>query len=109
MELIPERARSALTWRLSKHANRNWPTLDRIQTNFRGRYCYIDAIITGEPIKLCRLRYTGGSDNWLFALWHPASNTYRDANLDYGLPQGPPENALDTACEHRLPHAKQAA
>ena len=109
MDLIPERARSALTWRLSKNANRHWPTLDRIQTNFRGRYCYVDGIVAGELLKLCRLRYTGRSDAWVFALWQPGSNTYLDANLDYGLPQGPPENALDTACERRLPQAKKAA
>ena len=114
---------------LDHHASVNWPQLGEVVVRWRGgqaRYVigYPD---TDEPddehaIPLCRLGYlgavaafgrltrrvqihgalTGADDDWEFALYDPATDTYQDTVLPDGAFTGTPQDALDCACQVHL-------
>jgi hypothetical protein len=51
---------------------------------------------TDEEIRLCRIEYLG-DDDWGFALYDPATETYEPAVLPDGQPFGSAVEAYDTA------------
>jgi len=51
---------------------------------------------TDEEIRLCRIEYLG-DDDWGFALYGPATETYEPAVLPGGPPFGSAVEAYDTA------------
>ena len=51
---------------------------------------------TDEEIRLCRIEYLG-DDDWGFALYDPATETYEPSGLPGGQPFGSAVEAYDTA------------
>ena len=50
-----------------------------------------------EQIPLCRIQYLGDNENWGFAVYDPATETYTDTILRTGERTGQPNHAFDTA------------
>ncbi len=67
---------------------------------FRGDYA--DADGDGDVWPLCRLRYTGTTDRWGFAIHLASRDGYEDFLLPNGQPVGTPEEAIDCACGRYL-------
>ena len=83
------------------HASLAHPELQEITIRWRGSYGYVDAWAgpgddTDERIPLCRIEYLGDND-WAFALYDPATESYQEAILHSGHHTGPPVEAYDTA------------
>lgn len=94
---------------LDHHASQVWPQLGEVTVRWRGGYGYVaghldtdDEDDEGPPIPLCRLGYLGLDDEWEFALYDPATDTYRDTALPDGSFTGTPQDALDCACRLHL-------
>ena len=100
---------------LDHHASIHWPQLGEVVVRWRGGYGYVighldtgddDGQGTDEPdepgIALCRLGYLGADDDWAFALYDPATDTYQDTILPNGAFTGTPQEALDCACQIHL-------
>lgn len=99
MAKIPDSTKSSLHQRLAARARERWPRIERINLRFRAGFAYIDAhLADGETLRLCRLRYTGYANEWGFAIYRASHDDYEDSFLPTGLPFGPAEDALDTAC-----------
>jgi len=80
-------------------ARERWPQIERIDTRYRAGFAYVDThLADGETLRLCRLRYTGYANEWGFAIYRASHDDYEDSILPNGLPYGPAEDALDTAC-----------
>lgn len=77
-----------------------WPALTEVDTRWRGSFGYFTALIGPEEeqerIPLCRIEYLGGNQ-WAFALYDPASNSYIPQLLHTGQWEGSPDDAFDTA------------
>jgi len=62
---------------------------------------YLTALIEqdgpDERVPLCRIEYLGDDEDWGFAIYSPATDTYTDALLYTGTPTGHPTDAFDTA------------
>ena len=43
---------------------------------FRGNYLYLDRTGSGRPSPICRLRYTGQMENWVFAIYKYSDERY---------------------------------
>ena len=66
----------------------------------RAGFAYITAHLPdGEQLPLCRLRYTGSASTWGFAIYRASHDDYEDSHLPTGAFAGPPEDALDCACD----------
>src|ERR1700747_1511718 len=103
MPAIPESTRSSITLRLLDHAEKNWPQLARVRARYHGSFAYITGVLRdGQQIPLFRLRYGGSAHSLGFALYSPPRHRHEDAVLRTGLPTGPPQEALDTACTVHL-------
>lgn len=90
---------AALQQRLTAHARR-WPQITEIKVRWRAGYAYIDAVVDGDDegdLQLCRLKDTGHSEMWGFALFTYSNERYEDNILPTGRPFGTPEDALDCA------------
>jgi hypothetical protein len=97
---------------LDHHAEINWPQLGEVVVRWRGGYGYVighldtgdeDTEDTDQPgIALCRLGYLSAADDWAFALYDPATDTYQDTILPNGTFTGTPQEALDCACQIHL-------
>ena len=61
-----------------------------------------DSGATEPGIPLCRLGYLGADDDWAFALYTPATDSYQDTALPDGSFTGTPQDALDCACRVHL-------
>jgi hypothetical protein len=77
------------------------PGLQEITIRWRGSFGYMDAWAgkgddDDEQIPLCRIEYLG-DDDWAFAIYDPATETYEDAILSNGHYTGTPDDAYDTA------------
>lgn len=100
MPAIPESTKISLTQRLNAHSRERWPQIRRVQTQFRGSFAYVSALLTNdEDIPLMRLRYEGSARTWGFAIYRASHHDYEDSWLPDGQPVGPPNDALDTAAE----------
>jgi hypothetical protein len=77
--------------------------LGEVTITWRGSFGYLTGWIEAEQenddeqIKLCRIQYLGEDDEWAFAIYDPATDTYTDAILHTGSFTGHPNDALDTA------------
>jgi hypothetical protein len=93
---------------LDHHASIAWPQLGEVTVRWRGGYGYVighldtDTDLDQPGIPLCRLGYLGADDDWAFALYDPATDTYHDTALPDGSPTGTPQDALDYACRVHL-------
>ena len=105
MKPPPASTKNSLSYRLRQHARTRWPALAGLEVRFRAAFAYIDGLATdGTTIKLCRLRYTGSTSTWGFALYRASHDDYQDSLLPNGMPAGSPEQALDCACGLYLNH-----
>lgn len=95
---IGESVRASLIARLQARQRERWPQLDEIRVRFRGPFAYVDAVVEGEVLPLCRLRYTGSAEAWGFAPYLASKDGYETSVLPNGSFSGPPEDGLDTAC-----------
>jgi hypothetical protein len=98
MAKIPTSTQTSLWQRLTSHAEQRWPQISRINTRYRAGFAYIDAVVDGETLRLCRLRYGGSAHQWGFAIYRASHDDYEDSYLPTGYPVGTCEEALDTAC-----------
>ncbi|MGI5133587.1 hypothetical protein [Streptomyces sp. CA-106110] len=78
-----------------------WPALAEVDIRWRGSFSYLTAIIQrggqDERIPLCRIEYLGKDEEWGFALYSPATDSYTPALLHTGTDTGHPNDAFDTA------------
>ena len=99
MAKIPDSTKSSVDQRLNQRARQRWPQIRRVDTRFRAGFAYLDAVLPdGDVLPLCRLRYVGYANDWGFAIYRASHHDYQDSWLPTGLPTGPAEDALDTAC-----------
>jgi choline dehydrogenase-like flavoprotein len=98
MAKIPASTQTSLWQRLTSHAQQRWPQISQIQTRYRAGFAYIDAVVDGHSLRLCRLRYGGSASQWGFAIYRASHDDYEDSYLPTGYPVGTAEDALDTAC-----------
>ena len=99
MPAIPDSTKNSVTYRLAARARERWPQISRVNTRFRGRFGYVDAVLPdGEIQRLCRLRYSGYANSWGFAIYRASHDDYEDSYLPTGSPVGTAEDALDCAC-----------
>jgi hypothetical protein len=98
MAKIPTSTQTSLWQRLTSHAEQRWPQIDRINTRYRAGFAYVDAVVDGETLRLCRLRYAGYANQWGFAIYRASHDDYEDSYLPTGYSGGTCEEALDTAC-----------
>ncbi len=99
MAKIPDSTQTSLKQRLSARARQRWPQISEIRVRYRAGFAYVDAVIEeGEELRLCRLRYSGSSTIWGFAIWRASHDDYQDSYLPTGMMGGTAEDALDTAC-----------
>jgi hypothetical protein len=87
------------------------PGLQEITIRWRGSFGYMDAWAgkgddDDERIPLCRIEYLG-DDDWAFAIYDPATETYEDAILSNGQYTGTPDDAYDTAAIVHLTEYEQ--
>jgi hypothetical protein len=95
----PDSTKTSLQQRLSERARQRWPELARVAIRHRGAFSYLDGVLAdGATLKLCRLRYTGSTHNWGFAIYRASHDDYQESIFPTGLPVGTCEDALDTAC-----------
>lgn len=108
MPMPSRRLKDDLADDLDHHASIHWPQLGEVRVRWRGGYAYVTGHLdtdddTDEPaIPLCRLGYLGLDDEWEFALYDPATDTYTDTALPDGSFTGTPQDALDCACQVHL-------
>ncbi len=101
MPVPPKRLKDLTEGTVDHHASLTHPDLQEITIRWRGSFgCLIARAGEGddndEQIPLCRIEYLGDND-WGFALYDPATETYAPALLRTGEPAGDPCDAFDTA------------
>jgi hypothetical protein len=68
---------------------------------FRGRFCYVDAVLSGrrQPQPILRLRYQGSADRWDIGIYLASDERYTESELptSFGPKTGfePPEQGID--------------
>ena len=96
---------------LDHHAEVCWPQLGGVEVRWRGGYGYIIGFLDDdeeddnadeESLPLCRIGYTASPDEWTFALYDPATDSYQDTVLPDGSSTGTVQNILDCACQVHL-------
>ncbi|WP_131746650.1 hypothetical protein [Frankia sp. Cppng1_Ct_nod] len=102
MPVAPKRLKDLVEGTVDHHPSITHPALQKITIRWRGSYGHLDAWAgqgddNDERIPLCRLEYLGDKDNWAFAIYDPAGETYTDAVLTTGQRTGHPNDAHDTA------------
>jgi hypothetical protein len=98
MPAIPDSTKNSVTSRAAARARERWPKIEQVNVRFKGGFGYLDAIVDGDELKLCRLKYAGYANLWGFAIYRASHNDYQPAWLPSGTPSGTVEDALDTAC-----------
>jgi hypothetical protein len=113
MPVPSRRLKDDLADDLDHHASIHWPQLGEVTVRWRGGYAYVTGHLDsdsdsdtededGPGIPLCRLGYLGLDEEWEFALYDPATDTYQDSVLSDGTYTGTPQDALDCACHVHL-------
>jgi hypothetical protein len=95
---FPDSTKTSLRQRLRRRAETRWPQITDLQTRHHGAFTYVQAMVDGEVIPLCRLRYVGSAHDWQFAIYRASHDDYAESLFPTGLPFGSCEDALDTAC-----------
>lgn len=101
MPVPSRRLKDLIEGTVDHHASQRWPALEEVTVSWRGSYGYLTGYLSDnddDTIKLCRIQYLGGPDNWAFAIWQESTSSYADAVLMDGHFTGHPSLALDTAC-----------
>lgn len=77
---------------------RPWYPRIQIRPRFKGQFCYIETIETGneDPLPLCRLRYL--TNGWSLALFMYGNDRYMPCSFSKGKLEGTLEEAL-VICE----------
>lgn len=101
MPVPPKRVKELTEGTVDHHASLTHPDLQEITIRWRGSFGYMDAWAgegddNDEKIPLCRIEYLG-DDDWAFALYDPATETYAEAVLHDGQHIGQAVDAYDTA------------
>ena len=94
---------------LDHHAEAAWPQLGGVEVRWRGGYGYVTGYLDTDTdedeeqsIPLCRLGYLGDADDWAFAIYDPATDSYQDSVLPDGAFSGTLQDILDCACRLHL-------
>jgi len=91
--------RTAVTQRICAHVKRGWPRLGEPVVHYRGKYCYVSAVLPGhrEPSPILRLRYQGSADRWAIGIYLHSSESYTESELptSFGPKTGTPEQGID--------------
>ena len=101
MPVPAKRVKDLTEGTVDHHASLTHPELQEITIRWRGSFGYMAAWAgpgddTDEEIRLCRIEYLG-DDDWAFALYDPAADSYRDAVLKDGQHTGTAVDAYDIA------------
>ena len=66
---------------------RGWPRLGEPIVRYRGRFCYVSALLPGhrEPTPILRLRYQGSADRWATGIYLASSGQYTESELPASL------------------------
>lgn len=124
---VPERVRQLTEQRIRAYAEQHFAgRYTRLDVRFRGQFCYIDAYtdpnlppgwppegssetreemierLTAMPTHLCRLRYFGADDRWVFGFYTYSGNRYELAMYPNGTFYGTPEEAFAVAANMYL-------
>jgi hypothetical protein len=96
---IDHATRAALTRRTVAHVKRGWPRLNAPEVRFRGRFCYVDAVLPGQPrpTPILRLRYQGSIEQWDIGIYLASDERYTESELptSFGPRTGTPEEGID--------------
>jgi hypothetical protein len=96
---------------LDHHAELHWSQLGGVEVRWRGGYGYVigyldddetDLDAPEETVPLCRIGYLGAANDWAFALYDPATDSYQDTVLPDGSFTGTLQDILDCACRIHL-------
>jgi hypothetical protein len=112
MPVPPKHLKDLIEGTVDHHAAQAWPALEEVTIRWRGSFGYLTGLAEDddgneEQIPLCRIEYLGDDQDWGFALYDPATETYTPAMLRTGQPAGHPNDALDTAAIIHLPEHEQ--
>ena len=102
MPAPPKPLKDLIEGTVDHHASLTHPDLQEVTIRWRGSFGYLIAWAgegddDDEQIPLCRIEYLGDDEDWGFALYDPATETYTPAMLRTGEPTGHPSGAFDTA------------
>jgi hypothetical protein len=104
MPVPPERLKERIGYLVDHHATQHshWPRLEDVTITWRGSFGYLIGRVDFLPgmddrIKLCRIEYLGDDEDWAFAIYDPATETYVHSRLTTGRDTGHPTEAFDTA------------
>jgi len=122
---IPQNVQERIRKRIEKYATENYERrYTRLDIQFKGVFCYIDAYqepdepsgsllkITGEtreeyrrrlsetPIHLCRLRYFGNEEEWGLAFYTYSNEKYEPCVFASGSFWGTPEEGFNVGAMH---------
>jgi hypothetical protein len=96
---IDATTRQQVTDRIAAHVKHGWPHLATPIVRFRGRLCYVDAVLPGhhQPTPILRLRYQGSADQWDIGIWLASDERYTESELprSFGPRTGTPEEGID--------------
>jgi hypothetical protein len=101
MPVPSRRLKELIEGAVDHHASQRWPALEEVTISWRGSYGYLTGYLSDsddDTVKLCRIQYLGGDDEWAFAIWQASTDSYADSVLLNGRLAGHPSEALDTAC-----------
>jgi hypothetical protein len=112
MPAPPKRLKDLIEGTVDHHASLTHPDLQEVTIRWRGSFGYLIAWAgegddNDEQIPLCRVEYLGDDEDWGFALYDPATETYTPAMLRTGEPTGHPSDAFDTAAILHLTNYQQ--
>lgn len=120
---IPARVKEPIKQRILTYAAKHYAgKYNRIDVHFRGKFCYIDAYLEPEvpaenfneefygctreerieflrtvPTHLCRLRYSGDTEQWAMAFYTYSNNKYEPCVFNNGTFKGTPEEAFESS------------
>jgi hypothetical protein len=102
MPVPSRRLKDLIEGTVDHHASLAFPDLQEVTIRWRGSYGYLtawagDGDQNDTQIPLCRIQYLGHEQDWGFALYDPATQTYTETVLRTGQQAGHPSDAFDTA------------
>ena len=103
MPVPAKRLKDLIEGTVDHHASQRWPAIAEVTIRWRGSFGYLIGHLEtgddtdGEQIPLGRIEYLGDDNEWAFAIYDPATDSYNDTLLCTGADTGHPNDALDTA------------
>jgi hypothetical protein len=93
----PKRLKDMIEGTVDHYASQTYPDLQEVTIGWRGSFGYLIAWAgegndDDEQIPPCRIEYIGDDEDWGFALYGPATQTYTPALLRWvdAVPAGTP-------------------